>query len=146
MAKRDLNWLKRHTNVEDLLDDGVENLSHLAALDLQPESKPAPSPEFLAIRRRTVESNRIESERNDALAYRRAFDHFGLALGVVMALSGVALLAFPVDMIVHHARIKYLASVAEHVTPARSRIYGATLCLGGLALVGFSLHRPRRLQ
>lgn len=53
-------------------------------------------------------------------------------------------MAFPADMRVHHTRMRRLPSVVEHVTPLRSRIYGASLLLGGVALIGFALYRPRR--
>lgn len=83
-------------------------------------------------------------EPKDAGAGRGAVSYSGLVLGVLMAVSGVGVVAFPADMRVHHTRMRRLPSVVEHVTPIRSRIYGASLLLGGVALIGFALYRPRR--
>jgi hypothetical protein len=145
MSKRGLDWIRRHTTTEDLLDDGVENFSDLKTLESRSSEEPEPSPESLAVRRQTLERRRKEQQQFASEAYRLAFSRFGLFLGVLLVLSGAALLVFPVDMLVHHARIRYLPPVVEHVTQARSQLYGAALLIAGIALAGFSLYRPRRL-
>ena len=144
MGTRNLKWLRRNTNVEDLLDDGVENRSHLPRISSVTDST-VPDSNSSTIRRRTIDANRREYEQHLEMTYRRAFSLFGLALGVLIALAGVALLAFPIDMLVLHTRIRYLPSVVEHVTPGTSRLYGSALLFGGLGLAWFSLYRPRRL-
>jgi hypothetical protein len=142
MPIRDQNWLRRNTTVQDLLDDGVENFSDLDQLPSQ-EPQAMVEPAVLQIRSDTIARVKAEEYAQERSARRRNFSLFGACLGMLIALSGGLLIAFPADMRVEHSRIKYLPSVTEDVTPARSRLYGAAALAFGTALLAYSLYRPR---
>jgi hypothetical protein len=145
MGNRPLDWIRRQTTADDLLDDGVENFSDLRGTDAAPLETETPlNPTHLQIRDQTLGRLRAERTQLERTTFRRAYSVFGLALGLAIALGGLVLTLYPVDMLVHHARARYLRSVAEHVTPATSRFYGISLIVCGLALVIYSAHRPRK--
>jgi hypothetical protein len=141
MSIRDLNWIRRRTTVEDLLDDGIENASDLGkpSSDARLPSDPA------ALRKRSETLARLRAEHAAELstARRKSFSAFGVLLGLLIAVGGGALVLFPTDMRVEHSRIRYLPTVWEHVTPVRSRLYGSVGLAFGLSLVVYSLYRPR---
>jgi hypothetical protein len=141
MSQRDARWLRRRTTLRDLLDDGIENGSDLKSQDpYQPVTPPDPA--IRALRDETIAAIRREAQRGRAR--RVGVSGLGLLLGSVLIASGTLLLLFPVDMAVHHARIRYLPSFIEHVDHARSRLYGVSLLLGGIGLGVFAAYRPRR--
>jgi hypothetical protein len=141
MSIRDLNWIRRRTTVEDLLDDGIENASDLGKLSSDTTLPPASE----AIHKRSETLARVKAERAAELgaARRTSFSAFGVLLGLLIAIGGCLLVMFPPDMRVEHSRIRYLSTVWEHVTPARSRLYGSVATAFGLVLVVYSLYRPR---
>ena len=141
MSIRDLNWIRRRTTAEDLLDDGIENASDLGKLPSDATLPPDPA----ALRKRSETLARVKAEHaaEFSAARRKSFSVFGVLLGLLIAAGGGALVVFPTDMRVEHSRIKYLPTVWEHVTPARSRLYGSVGLAFGLALVVYSLYRPR---
>ena len=137
------DWIRRRTNVEDLLDDGVENGSDIRA-GLPEADAPPTHDEALAIgkRDRTLAAVRAEQAEIASKARRRALSPYGVALGLVIAAGGAWLIASPVDMRVVHARARRLPTFTEHVTPPRSRLYGAAGLISGLAVIVYSLRRP----
>lgn len=141
MTIRDLNWIKRRTTVEDLLDDGIENASDLS----KPPSDTTLSPDPEAFRKRSETLARVRAERaaEFSATRRKSLSVFGVLLGLLIATGGSLLVMFPADMRVEHSRIRYLPTVWEHVTPARSRLYGSVGIAFGLVLVVYSLYRPR---
>jgi hypothetical protein len=141
MSKRSLSWLRRNTNVEDLLDDGIENNSDLQSFtasdshcdenraDVSTQTLPPPDPN---------DWKGVDSRSKLPASY------FGLVLGAAITLFGLLLLFFPVDMVVYHLRARALQPLLEHVTIARSQFYGAAGVLFGLTLLAFSIYKPRR--
>ena len=145
MSNRPLDWIRRQTTADDLLDDGVENFSDLRSTDAAPvESDAPPNPVHLQVRDQTLARDRAERAQLERTASKPALSVFGLVLGAIIALAGLALALHPVDMRVHHARARYLRSVVEHVTPATSRFYGISLVVCGLAIAFYSAQRPRK--
>lgn len=143
MPKPSLSWVRRRTNVEDLLDDGVENGSDLSRYHGQAEKPPGPAEEAALVRREEMLAVvRSEQAGVSAQFRRKAISPFGAVLGVVIALAGVMLIVHPVDMHVEHRRTRYLPTIWEHVTPLRSRLYGAAGAVFGAILVGYCLRRP----
>ena len=138
-----ISWIRRHTTVEDLLDDGVENFSDLKASETA-APEPEPDPALIAANQQFRDQARLEQEQAMREAYRSAFSDLGIFLGLLMTVSGSTLALFPVDTLVYHARVRYLRSVVEHVTPARSVLYGASLAISGIGLIGYALYRPCR--
>jgi hypothetical protein len=137
-----LGWIRRRTNIADLLDDGIENGSDIGTLHADTGDEPAGAEEEAALRTRdeTLAVVRAEQAAVEAATTRRR-SPYGLFLGVLIAAAGTWLIASPVDMRVLHAHSRY-ASFLEHVTPARSRLYGTAGLIGGLVLVGCALRRP----
>jgi len=141
-------WIHHRTNIEDLLDDGVENGSDIRAR-INEEDRPSaaedgsPADEALLRKRdETLAAVRAEQAAVLAKARRRAISPGGVALGLLVVLGGIWLIADPVDMRVEHRRMYRLPTFWEHVTPARSRFYGAAGVACGLLLIGYSLRRP----
>ena len=143
MSIRDLKWIKRRTTVSDLLDDGIENNSDLQQLDSGDELAQPPNPALLRKRSETLALINAEHAATELAAYRKNFSIFGAALGAVIAIASAYVVISPVDMRVEHRRIRYLPTVWEHVTPARSRFYGSVGLVFGVFVVGYSLYRPR---
>ena len=139
-----LSWIRRQTTVEDLLDDGVENFSDLKASDTAVPEEPDPDPVLIATNQQFRDQARREREQAMREAYRSAFSGLGIFLGLLMTISGAALVLLPVDTLVYHARVRYLRSVVERVTPARSVFYGASLAISGIGIIGYALYHPRR--
>jgi hypothetical protein len=141
MSIRDLNWIKRWTTVEDLLDDGIENASDLGK---PPSDTPlSPDPEPLHKRSETLAGVRAERAAELSATRRKSLSVFGVVLGLLIVASGCFLAMFQPDMRVEHSRIKYLPTVWEHVTPARARLYGSIGIAFGLVLIVYSVYRPR---
>jgi hypothetical protein len=138
MSNRDVRWLQRRTNIADLLDDGIENYSDVRAGSVpSAESESGGSPVAPPIARPAVKQQPVDGPARLPMSW------FGILIGLGMAASSAHLFLFPVDMMVYHQRMKR-PSFIEHVTPERSRIYGAAGVLIGFGMVGFSLYRPRR--
>jgi hypothetical protein len=135
MSKRSLAWLRQHTNVEDLLDDGIEHNSDSRSFATR--DQPAEEPAVAA---------RIPSQpsHNQARSEPAQRDFFVAAIGVVIMGCGLGLVLYPMDFIVFHDAARYVSrDVLEHVTAARSRIYGSVgILLGAVALV-YALRKPR---
>lgn len=138
------NWIRRRTTVDDLLDDGVENFSDLRGKQAPAAvGETAPNSEAVAaVLRARAEGNAAEREATRA-ARRRAWSLFGIALGIVMIVAGTLAIRFPQQLLVHHARMKYLPSTVEPVDPPRFAFYGGVLVLAGVGLCVFALVRPR---
>jgi hypothetical protein len=132
MSKRSLTWLRQHTNVEDLLDDGIENNSDLKSFALaeQPSDDP-PISEAVEIPRQKLP---IEAPTPEPMER----DFFVAAIGVLILGCGLNLVLYPVDLIVYHLR------AIEHVTPARSEFYGWVGILLGAVLLIYALKNPRK--
>ncbi|HEY2345921.1 MAG TPA: hypothetical protein VGH80_08555 [Xanthomonadaceae bacterium] len=147
MGKRDIGRLLRRTNVEDLLDDGIENGSDLKSRkpghDDADEAVAAEPPKA----RRPSRTPRRKQEPDQAELVeelkRRSVSWFGVALGACLVVSGILVFAFPQAILVYHASIRR-SSFVEYVSPAGSQAYGVVSMILGAALLAFSLYRPRR--
>jgi hypothetical protein len=131
------------TNIEDLLDDGIENNSDLIgrASNIDPELPIDPN--TIRIGEETIAMSHAKQATEKELAQGRSYSLFGVLLGIGLSISGLALAVHPIDMNVEHSRMKYLPSSVEHVTTLSSRLYGMAVFGFGLAVLGFSLIRPR---
>ncbi len=132
-GKRSLSWLRQHTNVEDLLDDGIANNSDLSSFATSDQSRgelPMASPDDLP-----PQSSHIEPKKSEPEPEGR--DFYVAAIGALIIGVGLDLIFHPVDMIVYHLR------ATEHVTPGRSEFYGVVLILFGLVLLVYGLRKPR---
>jgi len=138
-----LSWIRCQTTIEDLLDDGVENFSDLKGSDAESAPEDEPDAAVLAAKQQSRDIMRREAAAENA-RHTSALSWTGTTLGLLIAASGTMLVVFPVEMRVEHPRTKYLPTVREHVTPARSRLYGAALVVAGMAVTAYSLYRPRK--
>jgi hypothetical protein len=130
MGKRNLTWLRQHTNVEDLLDDGVANNSDLSSF--AESEQPLGDTPVVASTETSTQSSHLEApEQTEERDFQVA------AIGVFIGGCGLDLVLHPVDMIVYHLK------AIEHVTGARSEFYGAILILFGIALVIYGLKKRR---
>jgi len=132
MSKRSVTWLRQHTNVEDLLDDGIENNSDLKSFALaeQPSDEPPISgPVEVPLQASHIEAPKTEPAERD---------FFVAAIGVLIMGCGLGLVLYPVDTIVYHYR------AIEHVTSARSEGYGGVGILLGAALLIYALKKSRK--
>jgi hypothetical protein len=137
MSKRSLAWLRQHTNVEDLLDDGIENNSDSRSLATR--DHPAEEPAVVGPAR--IPSQPSHTQARSEPAQR---DFFVAAIGVVIMGCGLGLVLYPMDFIVFHDAARYVSrDVLEHVTAARSRIYGSVGILLGAAALVYALTKPR---
>jgi hypothetical protein len=75
MSIRDLNWIRRRTTVEDLLDDGIENAS-----DLGKASSDASLPSDPGVR--AEQAAELSAKR------RKSFSVLGVFLGLLIAAGG----------------------------------------------------------
>ena len=135
---------RRFTNVDDLLDDGIENNSDIAT-KLASNVPPAPPPDETSIRIREETLSKVEAEESLTRLRQRksSYSRYGVILGVILSLAGIISSIHPSEILVEHARIRYLATTHELVSPFRARIYGVSLAAIGIALVAFSLYRPK---
>lgn len=131
MSKRSLTWLRQHTNVEDLLDDGIANNSDLSSF-AKPEQPPDDSP-VVASTENPAQPSHAEAPEQQP----EERDFHVAALGLFISGCGLDLMLHPVDMLVHHLK------AIEHVTGARSEFYGAILILFGVALMIYGLKKRR---
>ena len=138
MSKRSLTWVRQHTNVEDLLDDGIENNSDVASFA---ELDDAGSSDA-SISQRAAQSS-ITTSRPDPLAS-APISFVGVILGSVLIVGGALLFFFPIDTFVYHQRAGRLPSFWEHVTRGGSEFYGVAGFLLGIALFAYSIYKPRR--
>ena len=139
MTKRSLTWIRQHTNVEDLLDDGIENNSDLTSFaDVDGASEEVPVP--------ASHEGSAEPQNSDTpmIANQTPVSTFGAVVGGSMMWFGVKLFLFPTDAMVYHARKGLHRGVLEHVTQAGSHVYGVAGFLIGLAVLIVSIYRPRR--
>jgi hypothetical protein len=138
------NWIRRRTTVDDLLDDGVENFS-----DLRDKQEPAavgetaPNSEAVAAILRARAEDQVAEREAIRVARRRAWNLFDIALGISMIVAGTLAIRFPQQLLVHHARMKYLPNTVEPVDPLRFAFYGGVLVLAGVGLCVFALVRRR---
>jgi hypothetical protein len=139
MSKRSLTWLRQHTNVEDLLDDGIENNSDLKSFEIRGQ----PSDELPVAERPELplQASHIETQRPDAPER-----DFALAgIGLLIMGCGLGLVLYPVDLVVYHQAAKYAyRGVLEHVTTGRSQIYGSVGIVLGAALLIYALQKARK--
>ena len=141
-SHRDVRWLQRRTNIADLLDDGIENGSDLASG--QVPAREAVDDEAEAGRPIAATPPRpVAPAPSSVEPARPTVSWFGVLVGLGLVAAGVRLFVVPVDMMVYHDRMKR-PSFVEHVTPERSRIYGAAGATVGLVVFAFALYRPRR--
>ena len=150
MSKRNLTWLRQNTNVEDLLDDGIENNSDLKsfsrAADLNSDmAVPAEGTAGKSADPSSEGTSSTNPAPEDPLeASQSRFSFFGVEIGVLIAAGGAFLVLFPVDMFVFHDRTKYYRPFWEHVTHGRSEFYGVVGLLLGIAVIGFAVYKPRQ--
>ena len=140
---------RRFTTVDDLLDDGVENNSDLAAriarCDDDRDAQPTPDdPEVLRIREETIARVDREHAKAEDAAQQQSYSIIGVVIGLSLVIPGLAVLFHPVDMLVEHRRIRYLASVFEHITVGRSIFYCSFVVFFGLAIIYFSTRRFKK--
>ena len=137
MSKRSLTWLRQHTNVEDLLDDGIENNSDLKSFATQPSDE-LPVAERAEV---PLQASHIETPRPDPP--QRDFTLAGI--GLLIMGCGFGLVLYPVDLVVYHQGAKYAyRGLLEHVTTGRSQIYGSVGIVLGAALLIYALKKPRK--
>ena len=136
---------RRFTNVEDLLDDGVENNSDL------PKSRPdqddhtaTTDPESVHIQSQGLEKNRLEDSATSKAINQKSRNIYGVMLGVIFSAIGLFAAINPTEMRVEHTRMKYLPTSFEYIDKLRGRIYGSTLFVFGIAVLAFSLYRPKQ--
>jgi hypothetical protein len=139
MSKRSLTWLRQHTNVEDLLDDGIENNSDLKsfATHCQPsDALPVADPAEIPLQASHIETARPPPPERD----------FTLAgIGLLIMGCGLALVLYPVDLVVFHQGAKYAyRGVLEHVTTGRSQIYGSVGIVLGAILSVYALKKAHK--
>lgn len=146
MRHRPVDWIRRNTTVEDLLDDGIENASDLKT---KPESgdmdfliEDAPH-EAMEIRRKTLERDRLEAAEQARVQSGKSYSRFGFLFGAALSVFGLFAMLHPNESYVLHAHIKYLPSFVEHVSKERSVFYGAVIFVFGAVLCWYSLLRPR---
>lgn len=135
-----LSWISRYTTADDLLDDGVENFSDLKREGAASAAAGPSDPGAMAANQRHRERRRNEAKARPHL---RSWSGVGLLLAVAMIAGGVVMLWAAPDMRVEHAAWKRARSSIEHVTPMRSRVYGVSFLLFGVALGYFSVARVR---
>ena len=137
MTKRSLTWIRQHTNVEDLLDDGIDNNSDLKsfAIDGNALEEAPVSPTI-----------RKEAQRSEApIAKPAPISFLGIIIGSLMIAFGTKLFLSPVDMFVYRDRGKYFnLDFIEHVTHGRSEIYGAAGFFLGIAVLIYSVYKARK--
>jgi hypothetical protein len=141
MSKPTLAWLRQHTNVEDLLDDGVENNSDLKSFadHEQPSERPCDRPPVAVKTPSQTHPIEISVDEPDRPYF------FGAAVGLLIIGLGLGLIFHPIDAFVFHGGSKYAyRNFLEHVTHARSEFYGSAGVLLGVALLAFSLYKPRK--
>ena len=139
MTKRNLTWLRQHTNVEDLLDDRIENNSDLKSFC--PPAEPCDEPPVTELPEVQLE----QVQAKPPMPERAQPDFFVAAIGTLMVGCGLSLVLHPVDLVVYHDRAKYFRrDFLEHVGHGRSEIYGAAGVLLGIALLIYSFYRPRK--
>ncbi len=149
MDKRKFSRMLRQSNVEDLLDDGIENGSDLKA-------KPFAQDPLVADADDTPDVSNVdtptqstplrdlpEQQTRNAMLPKGPISHLGLLLGSCFLLAGVVLLLYPRDVHVYHDRIKHLPYFVEHVTASGSQAYAVIAMIVGIALCGLSLYRPK---
>jgi hypothetical protein len=143
MIKRNLSWLRQHTNVEDLLDDGIENNSDLKSFAKAPDPvSDHDAAEEGPLRQSNSSSAHHEAER-PLEGPQNKVSYFGAVIGASITIGGILLVLFPVDMFVFHDRTKYYRPFWEHVTHGRSEIYGVAGILLGAVVFCFSVYQPR---
>jgi hypothetical protein len=120
MSKRSLTWLRQRTNVEDLLDDGIENNSDLEsfAATAQPNDDSRAGLTEAPLQAPHVESPKPEPEPEPAEA-----DFFGAAIGVLIIGCGISLVVHPTG---------------------GSDLFGSIGILFGVALLIYSFYKPRK--
>jgi hypothetical protein len=142
MSKGSLTWLRQHTNVEDLLDDGVENNSDLKCFAKGDElSCDETDQDTSQTALRSVSGTITSVAPTDKSP---SASVLGIALGLLTTLSGLVLVIFPVNMLVYHQRSRSFFGTWEFVTPGRSEFYGVSGLIIGLGIVLFATYRPRR--
>jgi hypothetical protein len=145
MDQRKRSRMVRRTNVDDLLDDGIENDSDLKsfartaddAADATPEESqvdlPTQSPRP---RKQTL------PETLDAVPHKGPISYLGLLFGACFVVAGLVLFVYPREAYVFHDRLRY-SPIVEHVTATGSQIYAVLAVVVGIAICGFSLYRPK---
>jgi hypothetical protein len=139
MSKRSLTWLRQYTNVEDLLDDGIENNSDLKSFATHGQ----PSDELPVAERAQVplQASHIDTPRS--APPERDFTLAGI--GLLIMGCGLGLVLYPVDLVVYHQGAKYAyRGLLEHVTTGRSQIYGSVGIVLGAALLIYALKKARK--
>ena len=141
MSKRSLTWLRQNTNVEDLLDDGIENNSDMASFAEIDGSDSSAA----AISQQSEPSSQspLSADRPDPVAS-APISFIGALLGSVLIIGGALLVLLPIDTFVFHQQAGRLPSFWEHVTVGGSEFYGGAGLLLGLSLIACSIYKPRR--
>jgi hypothetical protein len=145
MDKRKFSrWLQR-SNVDDLLDDGIENNSDVKFRERSKDAEAGDSREDIHVDS-IAEPAAPQSGREEEPSATRREDRIslpGLLLGVFFMLLGIAAFLFPKDLYIFHQRIKYARSFVEYITASQSQVYAVGAFILGIAICGFSLYRPR---
>ena len=141
---RGSHWLRRHTTVDDLLDDGVENDSDVKAFSEGAPPEPGPAADIVQRQRAAYASGqRAHAASNARRALRRSRSLWGAGTGLACIVAGTLLILHPVAMWVSHPGMKRAWPLMERVSEEGSMLYGAVLVLFGAALFAFSLFMPR---
>jgi hypothetical protein len=85
----------------------------------------------------------IESDKSN-VPVRAPISYIGVLIGITLIAGGAWMFLDPSDMVVEHHRLRYLPSVAEHVTPVTSQFYGVVSVVLGLLVLAFAIYSPRR--
>ncbi|MBS0192952.1 MAG: hypothetical protein JSR34_01745 [Proteobacteria bacterium] len=148
MNQQAFQHLLRQTNVEDLLDDGIENgsdLKFMQHLDAAPESAKVPA---ASITGNDCEEPRSHAQEPEPLpaaepSQPSSPSWFGLSLGIVFVIGGLLLLIHPHAILIFHQRISRLPSFVEYISANDMLFYAIACMLLGLGLCVFSLYRSR---
>ena len=119
MSKRSLTWLRQHTNVEDLLDDGVENNSDLQSFATGEEAGEELSHE-------PTNSHALVTPSRIPAAEPTRPDYFVAAIGVFFIGCGLKLFFYP-----------------ELVSYFGSEIFGCVGVVFGAIVLFFSIFKWR---
>jgi hypothetical protein len=146
MDKRTFSRMVRRTNVDDLLDDGIDNGSDLKSFaqsdDDDMDNLPKEPQVDLPTQPRELRKQSMAKPR-DAVPCRAPVSYVGLLSGAFFLIAGVLLFLYPNDIHILHDRIRG-GSFVEHVTTTGSQAYAAMAVILGIAICAFSLYRPRK--
>ena len=95
------------------------------------------------LRKQKAFEDAVENDKPDAPS-RAPVSYIGVLIGITLIVGGAWMFLDPTEMVVEHHRLRYLPSVAEHVSPATSQFYGVVGVVLGILMLAFAIYSPRR--